>query len=333
MEIAHISKGLGIIEAVIKENGKTTFAVFKDGKIEFKDKITLPNGESLVPLSATSDAIKHGFITLPPEPIEYESELSLLKEIKIFIAKYFYIGKGFCETSALYIMLSWVFERFNELPYMRVIGTFGTGKSRYLRVMGAIAFNPISVGSSSVAAMFRTISQFGGTFILDEADFKSSEFSSDVAKILNNGHSKGAPVARMREKANSKGEFSVDLFQVFGPKILASRETFNDTALESRCFAQRLYPNTNINAPISLDNKFFEEAKILRGKLLTFRFRNFSKIKIKELGPEKIPNLRIRQIAQPIWNIALLIGPKTAGRAVNEASLMNDNLISDQADT
>jgi hypothetical protein len=187
------------------------------------------------------------------------------------------------------------------------------------------------MGSSSVAAMFRTIDKFRGTFILDEADSKNTEFSSEIAKVLNNGNAKGMPVIRMKD--SSKGDFTTDVFQVFGPKVLASRESFADAALESRCFSQRLYPSKNVKAPISLDNSFWEEAKILRGKLLTFRFKNYWSMNIKELKSERINNSRVLQIAQPIWNIALLINSKLARRVADEAVLMDQNLIFNQADT
>lgn len=332
-EITYLSKQIGIVETVIRKNGKTTFAVFKDGEVEFKDKITLPDGTTLVPLSESSDVIKSKFITLPPKPIPYATEWELFNEIRLFFGKYFSTTKGFKDISTLYIMLTWVYERFNDLPYLRVVGTLGTGKSRFLKTLSVCTYNSMMLGSSSVAAMFRTIDKFRGTFILDEANYKNSEYSSEVAKIFNNGNTQGAPVARMREKANSKGEFTTDFFQVFGPKILASRESFEDKALESRCFSQRLYPNKNIKAPISLDEQFWEEAKTIRGKLLTFRFRNFEKLEIKKLESENINNLRILQITQPIWNIALLVSKKVAQNVLEEAILMDQDLISDQSDT
>lgn len=334
MEVSFISEEVGIVEVIMEDNGTTIFAVFKDGKVEYKKQITLPDGQIITPLSGDSGVINSKTIILPPKPIEYGSVKILFKEIKAFIGKYFITTDGFLEIAALYVMLTWVYERFNDLPYLRVIGTLGTGKSRFLKTLSVCSFNSMMLGSASVAAVFRTIDKFRGTFILDEANYKNSEFSSEIAKILNNGNTKGAPVARMRERANSKGDFSTDFFQVFGPKILASRESFNDAALESRCFSQRLYPNKNIKAPRSLDNNsFLEEAKVLRGKLLTFKFSNYWKFKIKELDSEKISNLRILQIAQPIWNIALLISKKVAENVIDQALIMDQELISDQADT
>ena len=331
IEIAYVSDDIGVVEAIIKKGGKTSFAVCKEGEISYKKNIILPDGSSIVPINETSSVIKNKFITLPPKPINYDSEEHLYKEIRVFISKYFHVTKSFREVAALYVMLTWVYERFNELPYLRVIGALGTGKSRFLKVMAACCYRPMVLGSSSVAAMFRTIDKFKGTFILDEADFKSSEFSSDVAKIFNNGHSKGMPVARMR--GNAKGDFVTDIFEVFGPKILASRESFNDAALESRCFTQKLYPNSNIKKPISIDDQFDQEAYLLRGKLLMFRFKNLLKINVKELALEDIKNLRVLQVVQPLWNIGRLVNNTIASKIAEHAYEMDETLISNQADT
>ena len=150
-------------------------------------------------------------------------------------------------------------------------------------------------------------------------------------EIFNNGHSKGMPVARMR--GNAKGDFVTDIFEVFGPKILASRESFNDAALESRCFTQKLYPNSNIKKPISIDDQFDQEAYLLRGKLLMFRFKNLLKINVKELALEDIKNLRVLQVVQPLWNIGRLVNNTIASKIAEHAYEMDETLISNQADT
>lgn len=330
-EISFILNDVEIVEAIIKNDGKTTFAIYKDGVTKFKDQIILSDGQIVVPIKGSSDVIKHKFITLPSEPTSYSSEQDLFNEIKIFISKYFMTSSGFSEIMALYIMLTWVYERFEELPYLRVTGTLGTGKSRFLKVVAACAYHPITLGASSVAALFRTIDKFKGTFVLDEADSKNTDFSSEVAKILNNGNTKGMPIIRMRD--NSKGDFTTDVFQVFGPKVIASRESLSDAAFESRCFSQKLYPNKNVKAPTSLNDDFHEESKILRSKLLMFRFKNYLTLTPKELKNTKVNNSRILQIAQPIWNIALLVNEDLAKNVIKEALLMDRDLTFNQADT
>jgi hypothetical protein len=64
-----------------------------------------------------------------------------------------------------------------------------------------------------------------------------------------------------------------------------------------------------------------------------FRFKNFSSLRIKELRSEKISNLRVLQITQPIWNIALLVNRRVVRSVIEQAIAKDENLISDQADT
>ena len=136
--------------------------------------------------------------------------------------------------------MSWVFDGFNQLPYFRKVGDFGTGKTRFLTVIGSVCYKPIfASGSSSTAAIFHILDTFRGTLILDEADFRYSDEKADLTKVLNNGFTNGYPVLRCAFNKNK--EFDPVGYQVYGCKILASRKHFDDPALESRFITCLLY--------------------------------------------------------------------------------------------
>ncbi len=42
-----------------------------------------------------------------------------------------------------YILLTYVYDNFPEIPYLRVIGDYGSGKSRFMRVVGSVCYSPI----------------------------------------------------------------------------------------------------------------------------------------------------------------------------------------------
>ena len=122
---------------------------------------------------------------------------------------------------------------FNELPYLRLRGDYGTGKTRGLLAIGSLCYRPFfASGASTVSPIFHTLDRLGGTLILDEADFRFSDATSEVVKILNNGNVKGMPVLRTMQ--NRDKEFNPRAFRVFGPKIIAMRGSYDDPALESR---------------------------------------------------------------------------------------------------
>jgi hypothetical protein len=93
-------------------------------------------------------------------------------------------------------------------------------------------------------------------------------------KILNNGNAKGFPVLRS-EATGKSGEFNPRAYEVYGPKLIATRGFFTDRALESRCLTEETGGRPlRDDIPISLPQSFKDEAQSLRTQLLLYRFRN-----------------------------------------------------------
>ena len=82
--------------------------------------------------------------------------------------------------------------------------------------------------------------------MLDEADFKDSAAWVEMVKLLNNGYRPGMPVLRA-DKEN--GKWYPRSYQVFGPKLIATRFHFKDEALESRCLTAEMMPLTRDDIP------------------------------------------------------------------------------------
>lgn len=174
--------------------------------------------------------------------------------------------------------MTWVYEQFSEVAYLRVLGAAGTGKTRFIKTVGNICYKPvIASGSATAASLFRIVDLVRGTFVFDEADFQNSELWSEMIKILNSGHTEGCPVFRT-EKNSKTGELFPRAFYVFGPKVIASRERFKDEALESRCLTEEFFPKKQVSVPIHLPPEFKADALALRNKLLMFRLKNHGKI-------------------------------------------------------
>ena len=253
----------------------TAFAVSKEARWRIEKSVELKAGKGLVPYHPDNSLIKHNVILLPSEPEEYGTAAELLSDIKDYIHRYADLSERFEIIAAHYALFTWVHDRFNELPYLRLRGEFGTGKTRFLITVGSICRTPIfASGASSVAPLYHLLDRFSGTLLLDEADFRFSDATADIAKILNNGNVKGFPVLRCEAKDGK--EFSPRAFQVFGPKLVAMRGTFKDHALESRFItetggAKPLRPDI----PVNLPEEQRWEALRLRNKLLAFRFKNF----------------------------------------------------------
>lgn len=263
-----------IAELVYRAEGrKTHFLIRKDDTISESSRIELPNGTMLRPFSPENNLIVHRAILLPSSAAEYQTEVLLRALVRGFIHRYVDLPPDFEEIAAAYVLLSWRYDDFPDLPYLRVLGDYGSGKSRFLTTLGAIAYRPIfASGASSVSPLFRILDEVGGTLVLDEGDFRFSDEKAEIVKILNNGNSRGFPV--LRAESTPQGEFNPRAFNVFGPKILSTRKHFDDAALESRCITIELTKGRiRPDIPMNLPPRFDEEALTIRNQLLMFRFR------------------------------------------------------------
>src|SRR5206468_4228243 len=195
------------------------------------------------------------------------------------------------------------YDRFNELPYLRLRGDPGSGKTRFLLTVGSLCYKPIfASGASTVSPLFRILDAFRGALIVDEGDFKLSDERAEIVKILNNGNARGFPV--LRSEVTRQGEFNPRAYHVFGPKIVATRGYFEDRALESRCLTEVMgQAKLREEVPINLPPEHKEEALHLRNKLLLFRFHKRHKAGVKEALVDRTIEPRLNQIFVPLLSI------------------------------
>lgn len=282
---------------------KTAFVLWKDGEWKIEPGINIDAFRRLVPYSPNNNLIKNEVVLFPSEPEEYGSEEELVKEITSFLHRYVDVSPLFEKIASYYVLFSWVFDGFNELPYLRVRGDPGSGKTRFLLTVGSLCYKPIfASGASTVSPIFRMLDAFHGTLIIDEGDFRFSDEKAEVVKILNNGNVKGFPV--LRSESDGKREFNPRAYHVFGPKIVATRGFFDDKALESRFLTEEMgqYRLRN-DVPINLSGSYKEEALHIRNKLLLFRFRNLNKKAPAENLVDRTIEPRLNQIFVPLLSI------------------------------
>lgn len=285
-----------------QQKNETSFAVYQNGKLEIKKSFTY-EGILFKPHSASKDLLKNKVVLFPSEPKEYGSQKELILEIQQFIHKYLSISDFFEKIASYYVLFSWIYDDFNELPYLRGLGDYGTGKSRLLQVIGSMCYKPIfASGATTVSPIFRLLNDFNGTLIMDEADFIFSDTTAEIIKILNSGFMKGMPV--LRSEGNNKKSFDVKAYDVFSPKVIASRSLYKDTALESRMITEDMnlnFPRKDV--PYNIPDSFWDEALEIRNKLLMFRFENKGKSILNSALENREIEPRLNQIAIPLMSI------------------------------
>jgi len=293
-----------IVEMVYEpEARRSAFVCFHHDTWRVEARIHVEPSQLLVPYSPENNLVKHEVVLFPSEVQEYDSEEKLVSEIESFIHRFVDVGPLFEKIASYYVLFSWLYDGFNELPYLRVRADFGSGKTRFLLIVGSLCYKPIfASGASTVSPLFRIIDSFRGTLILDECDFRLSDERAEIVKILNNGNARGFPV--LRSEVTPKHEFNPTAYNVFGPKIVATRGFFEDRALESRCLTEEMgQGKLREDIPINLPFSYKQESLLLRNKLLLFRFRNLHKKKAASALVDRMIEPRLNQILVPLLSI------------------------------
>jgi len=296
--VTHTSN-IEIVET-ISQNNIPTFVQcdLKTKKVNYLESVEIA-WEQYSPLKSTNSFLKTGALKLPTNLDEYIDKEEILKEIRIYIYKYVDCSDEFLTMCSYYVFLSYFYRAFEEIPYLRVIWDYGSGKSRLLKTVWNICYSPTFMnGSASLASIFRVMEMVKGTFIFDEADLAKSDTSNDLIKIFNNGYQKWMPVFRAEWD-----DFDPRAFDVYSPKIIGGRMEFTDKATESRCLSE-IMKSTKRTDIGELDQEFENSALKIRNKLLKYKLDNYAsfvpnlnKYELKWLEP------RLKQVLRPILSV------------------------------
>jgi hypothetical protein len=296
-----------------------------------ESSVSLSPTERLVPYSGDNNLVKHSVVLFPSEPEEYGTEAELVSRIRDFVRRYVDVSEGFEEIATYYALFTWLYDAFNEVPYIRVRGGYGSGKTRFLLTLGAICYKPIfASAASTVSPLFRLLDGFRGTLVLDEGDFRYSDEKSEIVKILNNGNARGFPV--LRTEVSQKREFDPRAYHVFGPKLVATRGFFQDRALESRCLTEDMRAGrVRKGIPLNLDERHRDEALALRNQLLLFRLRHFGRIRSLDRAAGRDLEPRLEQIFGPL--LSTIDDPAARERLLAVLGTYNEELVDERRES
>src|SRR5258707_612588 len=190
------------------ETRKTGLVVSRFGGLwNIEQEVRVETGETLVAYSPSNNLIGNDCVLLPSKPVEFQHKHELLDDIKAFLHRYVDLSPLFEQIAAHYILLTWVYDAFSDLGYLRLRGDYGTGKTRALMVLGSLCYKAFfASAASTVSPIFHVLDSFGGTLIFDEADLPFSDAKADLVKIFNNGTVRGMPV--LRTVINRNKEFN-----------------------------------------------------------------------------------------------------------------------------
>ena len=284
-----------------KENGSQFVYLDLNGSIVYANKIET---ETSIILPFPENQVSSNAVLFPSEATDYMTAGVLIEEIMSFIHKYLDIEPIYEKICAYFVLFTYFFDRFDVTPYLRFTGDYGCGKSRAWKTIGSLCYKTIFCsGATTSSPIFRFIDLFHSVLAIDESDLKSSTMNDEIIKILNSGYMAGSGVMRSDVSGSDK-QIIPRIFDCYCPKIIITRESFKDRALESRCLTITMTGRQRKDIPLNIKNdEFNKEALGLRNKLLLFRLRNYSLTSLKESLFEEAIEDRLNQIIIPLLSV------------------------------
>lgn len=234
----------------------------------------------------------------------------LLATVRGFITRYCILSKAQATICAAWVLHTWTIKAFNKTPYLLIqAAERACGKSTLLDAMALLAYEPLSAGAATGAALTRALHQRPRTLFLDEIDLLFSgdtETASAVAGVLNCGYQRGKPFLKCDGKDNQMREFNT-----FGAKSLSgiAGNKLPESTI-SRCVPiemRRKLRSENVQRFVERD--YSAPAASIRAKLKTWATPEIVET-VKLLAPELIGTLSDREndAIEPLLQVTELAG-------------------------
>ncbi|MBW8003124.1 MAG: DUF3631 domain-containing protein [Planctomycetes bacterium] len=248
---------------------------------------------------------------------------ALLDEISTTIKRFLILPDEAADTMALYVIFTYIFQDFGIAALLCFISAIKRcAKTRAEIIMSFLCCRPLAVSNISEAALFRTITKYEPTLILDELDavFKQKSDKAEALRgLLNSGQTKATAFTLRCDPVT----FDPVLFSTFGPKIGAAIKGLPETIMD-RSFVihlERKKPSEKVDrlSIVNPDPIF----KILRSKIQ--KWVNDNREQIKNIEPALQPELTDRETDNwgPLLAIAETAGEKWVKRATRAALFLS----------
>jgi len=282
-----------------------------EGKVGVANYVDI-GGKRYVPVS-DDDIIKAGAVIFPSALGKLKETRELVAILTAFVRRYFLLDNPlYYKLVAYYVLLTWLYDAFSAVPYLRAQGDTNTGKSELMLRVGHVCYRMIlTTGASSTASLKYALHTYRGTAFMDEMDI-ADKFDERIV-ILNVGAMRDqAKVWNMQEVSKGDGTrgYAAKVSDVYGPKLITMYGKFSDPATEGRCLTLKLSEKEPIELaragiPTEKTQKFYEEAEAIRNLLLRWRMEHWQpRIELDAELADMHVSTRINQVTMPIKWIA-----------------------------
>jgi hypothetical protein len=240
----------------------------------------------------------------------------LIGKIETQIRRFFYFpDERIYKVLAVWLFGTYSYELFDEYPYLLFNGSKGTGKTVLDNIILTFAFNSQLIMNTTEAALFRSISDVGGTFIIDEMENLSNGIknsNSGISAVLKSGYTKnsGTPLRC------AHGNYAMQQkFYIYCPKVLSNINGVDpviyDRVIEipTKAIDPEKLQALNLESISSHRSENFTEIRELTSLCCLSAMENFQEIhktyrNIRFTGA----TARVSQILRPLMALAEIAG-------------------------
>ena len=211
----------------------------------------------------------------------------LAADLESIISQFFELDPADLHLSVAHVLSSWVPECFETVPYLWLVGPPGSAKTTFLKLLSCLCRRSVLVGDIRPAALYQLVHNSDITLLIDELELNGSRSSSEIARLLRTGNTRGVPTVRNGQR-----------FCTFCCKVLTSRLPPTDGALASRSLFVSMRPTKQ---SLGLLDEAARRRIIweFQPRLLGFRFENLAWMRQYQSPPEYLYELtpRMKQLA------------------------------------
>lgn len=244
---------------------------------------------------------------LPSGADEHGKSETLYSDVYAFIDRYFEIDESFLHAATAYVLLSYRYHdaNFEVVPYLRITGEGGQGKTRFLRIMRELCHRTIYMAGVRPVHLYRILESLksGATMIIEEMNFQErTEEGRVFTDMLNIGNQRDALIPRLFVGQSSK---KMEWLPVFCTKVFSTKDDFIDTGLLRRCITAQAGGR---EVPKSkqfdqLPDEFYLAGQELRRRLLGWRFAKFEQQRPDPLERPDVISMGLWQTWRPVLSM------------------------------
>ncbi len=236
-----------------------------------------------------------------PEPVD---GVALANEIKGMLETYLYLPNGASTAITIWIMHTYGTECFDFTPRLYISSPMpGCGKSTLITLVEKLSYHALLLSNITAASMFRIISEYKPTLLIDEADtfLKNNE---ELRGIINAGYQRGGTVSRV-ETINKRQ--TVCLFPCYGACAIAGIGGTHKT-IQDRSVNVIMVRKTSADKIERMRTRnIAKQAEEIRSKCMRFMFDNAYELSIARPPMPDFLGDRGADIWEPLFAIAQVI--------------------------